>query len=82
VCWSERQRGRFILDPAGVDRWRAVLDAGFDPRETPTPGPPIPPDEREQIERILAKISDRGMASLTRGERRLLQRATDKLRGS
>jgi len=82
VCWSERQHARFILDPAGVDRWRAALDAGADPRETPTPGPPIPPDEREQIERILAKISDRGMASLTRSERRLLQRATDKLRGS
>ena len=82
VCWFERESRRFVLDPAGVDRWRAALDAGAGPPETGAGPPPIPPDEREQVERILAKISDRGMASLTRSERRRLQRATEQLRGS
>lgn len=80
VCWSEWQSGRFVLDPAGVDRWRAACGAGSPGDETTGAGPPIPPEERERVERILAKISSRGMASLTRAERRQLQRATEKLR--
>ncbi len=70
VCWHVWQSGRFALDPAGVDRWRAVLEAEHHADETGEGEPPIPPGEREQIEAILAKISVSGMESLTRGERR------------
>lgn len=82
VCWHARQAERFVLDPAGVDRWRQVLAADDGPDEKGEATPPIPPDERERIELILAKISEQGMASLTRTERRELQRATEKLRSS
>ena len=33
--------------------------------------------EREQVDRILAKVSATGMASLTRGERKVLKQATE-----
>lgn len=82
VCWYTWQAERFVLDPAGVDRWRVALAAESEADETAEAEPPIPPGEREQIEAILAKISASGMGSLTRSERRQLQRATDRLRGS
>lgn len=78
VCWHAWQAGRFAVDPAGVDRWREILGDGD---ETGGGAGPIPAGEREGVERILEKISRRGMRSLTRAERRELSRATERLRG-
>ena len=78
VCWHEWQSHRFALDPAGVDRWRELLAS----EETAEGQPQIPPEQREQLEAILAKISASGMGSLSRSERRVLARATEKLRSS
>lgn len=75
--WERWQSARFAVDPAGVDRWRAALasqDAGD------SDAPAISDEERDEVERILAKISAGGMASLSRAERRNLHRATERLR--
>lgn len=77
VCWHAWQAERFVVDPAGVDRWREVLAA--DDETGSSPGP-IPAEERERVERVLEKISRRGLGSLTRAERRDLRRATERLR--
>ncbi len=77
-CWHVWQQRRFAVDPAGVDRWRAVLDAPAD--ETGSGEPPIPAADRENVERILEKISASGIGSLTRAERRTLREATARLR--
>jgi hypothetical protein len=76
VCWQAWQAQRFAIDPAGVDRWREVLGG-----ETGEGAGPIPAEDRAAVERILEKISRRGMGSLTRAERRELQRATERLGG-
>lgn len=81
VCWFEWQSSRFAVDPAGVDRWRAALREPDPDRETETHTGPITPEDREQVERVLAKISAQGINSLTRAERRLLHEATERLRG-
>jgi Zn-dependent protease len=81
VCWTGWQSERFLVDPAGLDRWRAALDDEPEPDETGGGRSPIQADEREKIEGILAKISEGGMSSLTRAERKRLARATEKLRG-
>lgn len=78
-CWNMLQQARFALDPAGLDRWRAVLDAPGS--ETHPEQSPISEADREAVERILAKISAQGMKSLSRAERRTLREATDRLRG-
>lgn len=77
-CWHIWQQQRFVVDPAGVDRWRAVLDAPAD--ETGSDEPPIPAADREEVERILAKISASGIRSLNRAEHRALRDATARLR--
>lgn len=79
-CWYAWQQARFAVDPAGVDRWRSLL-ADDDSAETADEAAPIPAQDREDVERILAKISAKGMSSLTRAERRTLREATDRLRG-
>lgn len=38
--------------------------------------------QRREIDRILAKVSDQGLQSLTKKEKKLLQQDTDRLRGS
>lgn len=81
VCWFEWQSSRFAVDPAGVDRWRAALDEPSEARERREGVGPISEEDREQVERVLAKISAEGIASLTRAERRLLHKATERLRG-
>jgi len=87
VSWFAWQSSRFAVDPAGVDRWRAALGepaptgAPGTNGETPQPAGPITPEEREQVERVLAKISAEGIDSLTRAERRMLHEATERLRG-
>lgn len=78
-CWHVWQQERFAVDPAGVDRWRAVLDLPTD--ESGEGGDPIPARDREDVERILAKISASGIESLSRAEKRTLREATDRLRG-
>lgn len=78
-CWERWQAARFAVDPAGVDRWREALEGTAG--ESGADESPIPPEEREEVERILSKISSRGMGSLTRAERRELREATDRLRG-
>ncbi|MFG0243507.1 MAG: hypothetical protein ACF8R9_12045 [Phycisphaerales bacterium JB054] len=78
-CWHVWQQERFAVDPAGVDRWRAVLDLPAD--ESGGGGDPIPARDREDVERILAKISASGIGSLSRAEKRTLREATDRLRG-
>ena len=77
-CWHVWQQERFAVDPAGVDRWRAMLETPTDERHID--GDPIHAQDREDVERILAKISASGIASLSRGERRVLREATDRLR--
>ncbi|MDQ7012602.1 MAG: hypothetical protein Q9O74_01745 [Planctomycetota bacterium] len=77
-CWHVWQQRRFAVDPAGVDRWRGLLDAPAD--ETGSGEPPISAADREDVERILAKISASGIGSLSRGERRTLREATARLR--
>jgi len=80
VCWFEWQSSRFRVDPAGVDRWREALREPEEPRETHGSAGPITAEDREHVERVLAKISAEGIASLTRAERRLLHEATERLR--
>lgn len=87
VCWHAWQACRFAVDPAGVDRWRRALAGSAGPGgsgggtgETGAGAGPIPAEDRERVERILSKISEHGMASLTRSERRELRRATERLR--
>lgn len=81
VCWFEWQSSRFAVDPAGVDRWRAALGDPDERHERSGPANPISAEDREQVERVLAKISAEGINSLTRSERRLLHEATERLRG-
>lgn len=80
VCWSEWQSSRFAIDPAGADRWRAALDEADHSAEAPTPEHPMIDPEREHLERVLAKISEEGMHSLTRSEQKVLREATERLR--
>jgi hypothetical protein len=81
VSWFAWQSSRFAVDPAGVDRWRAALREPEHASETAEGEHRITPDDREQVERVLAKISAEGINSLTRSERRLLHEATERLRG-
>lgn len=81
VCWFEWQSSRFRVDPAGVDRWREALHEPETERETRGGAGPISDEDREGVERVLAKISAEGIDSLTRAERRLLHDATERLRG-
>jgi len=79
TCWMERQR----LQTVGPSGGGVDLSAAFEhpdawrdePAERPATRSKREPDPTE-IDRILAKISSRGMGSLTRAERRLLRRAS------
>lgn len=71
TCVFERRRARvesWTAEP--VPAWHA--DAAGEPE--PEPEPKI---DQAEIDRILAKISTSGLSTLTRGERRLLKRATE-----
>lgn len=80
TCWMERQRLRFADDPGG-----------FEFAESLKPEKAIPKSRRavererqlsEEVDRILAKIARDGMGSLSRKEKRTLQRDTDRRRHS
>lgn len=89
VCWMEIRRARFVDED-----WREGRAGGWhgNPDASPPSEAPVRPSRREQrrrereaaeqveLDRVLAKIGDSGMASLTRTERRLLERATRRRR--
>jgi Zn-dependent protease len=80
VCWQERQRLRAMeeLGVTPLHPMRAPLsDEQIELRERRAAGAARnAAAERDEVDRILAKIASGGMESLTRGERKALQRAT------
>ncbi|TVQ62611.1 MAG: hypothetical protein EA378_04585 [Phycisphaerales bacterium] len=83
TCWLERRRLRF----EGGDDFGAVYAGGaasIDEDEPPGPSKRELREqervaaEREEVDRILAKISQQGMASLTPKERKALEKASAK----
>lgn len=94
ACWVERKRLRGDVDIAmeasseagGADPmsgfgggYDPMLEEAVDPREAKK----VRDEEEEQaeVDRILAKISDSGMDSLTKRERKTLDRYSQKKRG-
>ncbi len=86
--YQERQRVRFLGDDAlAMESWqRAEAEAE---RES-APAKPSRSElkaqeqavrDQEELDRALAKISESGIESLTRSERKILKRATDRQRG-
>ena len=85
--------GAFTAVVAWMERLRVQFLAGADPTLDPPaarPGPPAEPpsahapetDDQDEVDRILEKISRAGMAGLTARERRVLKRATERIRES
>lgn len=96
TCWQERRRVQLGeaedeaydvgFGPGGAEAWkrggeerasaeerrRAAEAARVKEREA---------EEQEELDRLLAKIAEHGMASLTRKEQRALERATARRRG-
>lgn len=91
VCWLEIRRLKMMDDPimtaAGYDFSKGYQGLpGDEPTDTYTERAEEKrrkKEEQEQAEldRILAKIAETGMPSLTRGEKRWLEKATQKRRG-
>lgn len=73
VCYQELQRSRFLEAPD--EDW----SMSFEPPRTRGAKEPPTVDPAE-IDRILAKISERGIQSLTRGEKKKLSKASAKNR--
>lgn len=90
-CWQERKRLKYG-DPAlgGVGGPQIDLSAAYDnSRAEAAPEKPSRRERRQQeedealeveVDRILQKINEQGRDSLTRGERRTLQQATERRR--
>lgn len=91
ICWMEIRRLKMMEDPimaeAGYDFSRGYQGLPGDEDEAGATSRAEEKrrkkEEQEQAEldRILAKIADTGMASLSRGEKRWLEKATQKRRG-
>lgn len=93
VCWLERRRLRFAATAEvgipGVDYGKIGADASDEPRK-PVPKEPSrgevkrkqrEEEEQAEVDGILAKIAGTGMSSLTKAERKALERATERRRG-
>ena len=79
VCWTEKQRRRMMGDdPILVASAAAAREQDTDKYEANESDRQREARIREEqeIDRILAKISERGMGSLTRKERRTLERVS------
>jgi stage IV sporulation protein FB len=84
VCWMERRRVQFLL---GAEPGLDVAPAGMDPGNGPDASAEHAADgggrdESEEVDRILAKISEVGFERLSGREKRVLKRATDRSRES
>lgn len=85
-CWVERKRLRGEIDLGGSEFAMGTSLAPADDLEDPWTAmrrakrrQALAREQRE-LDRILAKIAESGMASLNRAEKRLLKRATDRKR--
>lgn len=77
VCWTEKQRRRMMGDDDPVLAASAAASREPDATEAARAKErEARAREAEEIDRILAKISERGMGSLTRRERRTLERVS------
>ncbi len=88
ICWMERQRLRMETAEGGYGVSPYAASAMDQFEDEPERGPSRSEKkqlereakEQEELDRILAKISEGGMQSLSKAEQRTLQRATDKSR--
>lgn len=86
-CWLERRRLRGELDVAAegvsVSGWSAATEQSPDERENAAALKAAREAEKEQqeLDRLLAKIAENGIASLSRSERKTLDRISKKKRG-
>jgi stage IV sporulation protein FB len=88
TCWMERQRLKMTAgDPAleGYDFERGYAglpdeDEAEEPDRKRERRRQKEQEEQVELDRILAKIASAGMGSLTRGEKRWLERATERRR--
>jgi Zn-dependent protease len=69
ACWIALRRLAFV--PVGEPLVKPGADTGM----------PHPDDSPEEVDRILAKVSARGLGSLSEEERAVLRRASARLRG-
>jgi stage IV sporulation protein FB len=93
ACWFERRRLELLSTPdggmVGLDLTGSLApDAAQPPRskpKAPSRGElkrkQREEEEQAEVDRILAKIAGTGMSSLTKAERRALERATERRRG-
>jgi len=89
ACWSERKRLRadFELVPDEIGGGDPGFGGSFDPSLADGPSPveirreKAEIDEQAELDRLLEKISQSGMASLSRKEKQILDRVSKKKRG-
>ena len=80
ICSMHRRRLQFL---ATADMVPGLSDASFPTSENRRDNRDVPDQvDQHEIDRILAKISDQGITSLSRKERRTLKRATETSRQS
>ncbi|MHA7812823.1 MAG: DUF6576 domain-containing protein [Phycisphaerales bacterium] len=80
LCSMHRRRLQFL---ATADMVPGLSDASFPASENNRDTRDVPDQiDQQEIDRILAKISDQGITSLSRKERRTLKRATETSRQS
>lgn len=84
VCYSEKKRLSFLGD-AGEQDWRATNRAADAQSERAARAAERERERRlkarAEVERILDKIRDQGLHSLTKREKRVLENETDRQRG-
>jgi len=86
-CWLERRRLRGEMDIAaegvGVSGWSPAPDTFEDtgPSKAELKAAEEALRDQEELDRLLAKIADTGMDSLSRAERKTLDRISKKKRG-
>lgn len=88
TCWNERRR-LTATDEIAAESYGAHLGQGAEEAEEDSPSQRKADKaaeqalrEQEEVDRILAKIKSSGMGSLSRKERRTLQGATKRRRGT
>ncbi|MBO6514331.1 MAG: hypothetical protein JJ974_10240 [Phycisphaerales bacterium] len=79
VCTIERRRAQFLGHASIVPGYSEYQADTPEPEHDDPPAPPSGPDQ-EQLDTILQKISDSGIDSLSRSERRTLKKATESSR--
>jgi hypothetical protein len=90
-CWAERRRLRGTMDLASDQfglgastnlTWGQEPQGPREPSKRELKQAKRDEEEREEEDRILAKIAGQGMQSLTRGERKFLDRLREKKRAA